>query len=92
MSPLNFCPSLLPLIDLSLSERLGLSAQPRLHPRQRRGSQRSGRRGPDGEAVGVGPGLLPENVGRFTGGSGGHGAEEVAGTRGAGRESRQSEQ
>lgn len=73
--------SSIPRITLSLSEHLlGVPAQSGLHPWQHGSSQRSGWWRSDSEAVGIGLGLPQENTGRFTGGSRGHGDEEVAGT------------
>lgn len=70
--------SSIPLITLSLSEHLqGVPAHSALHPWQRGSSQRSGWWRYDGQAVGIGLGLPQEDGGRYTGG---HGAEEVAGT------------
>lgn len=69
------------LMTLSLSEHLqGVPAHAAMHPWQCGSSQRPGWWGPDGQAVGPRFSLPAEDTTTFTGGSGGHGAEEVAGT------------
>lgn len=65
----------------SLSQHLqGVPAHAAMRSWQCGSSQRPGWWGLDGQAVGPRSSLPAEDAATFTGGSGGHGAEEVAGT------------